>query len=188
MGWVMTKTRKEIYFLSGLWFSLLVLLLPNSGLASGEVLTSSIGGYQVNLAFMEPVKVGSVPVRIKIIDGEGTPISDAQVEIKGMQGMSDMDMSAMGHDMSSMAVVPTVVLNKELLSKTGSYYGLIPFSTDGDWVLNTHFNINGQSMTVDFPVEVARNSTALLVLLGFAGLNAFIIWIASVAKRNAISA
>ncbi len=183
----MTQKRTDGALLNVLWLCL-VMLLPRIVLASGgDVLTSSVGGYQVSLFFIEAAKVGSVPVRIKITDKMGMPIDTAHVEVNGMQGMSDMDMGEHGHDMSNMVSVPTVVLYKEVLNKTGNYFGIIPFSMDGDWVLSTHFSINGQMFAVDFPVEVARNSTALVVLLGFACLNALVIWSASVAKRNAVS-
>ncbi len=183
----MDQKRKEGGLLIGLVL-LFMMLLPSVVLASGEHgLTASVDGYQVNLFFIDAPKVGSVPVRIKITDVNGLPIDTAYIEVSGMQGMKDMDMSMAGDDMSSMATVPTQVLYKEQDDNTGNYYGVIPFSTEGDWILSTHFSANGQVLSANIPVDVDRNATALLVLLGFLGLNALIIWWASGTKQTPVS-
>ena len=72
----------------------------------------------------------------------------------------------------------------------GDYVGVIRFATAGHWTLNPHFSINGQTLNADFPVDVASGSSsfALTVLAAFAGLNAFIIWVASFTKPAPVAA
>jgi hypothetical protein len=55
-------------------------------------------------------------------------------------------------------------------------------------MLNTHFNINGQTLDADFPVNVAGSSASFAILAGFAGLNAVIIGAAAVTKRKPVFA
>jgi hypothetical protein len=109
-------------------------------------------------------------------------------DMAGMHDMTGMhDMPGM-QDMAGMAAVPKVTLFNELYRKTGEYFGVIAFPSAGHWILNTHFSINGQMLNAAFPVDVAKGSTAFVILAGFAGLNALIIWVASVTKRKPVIA
>lgn len=70
----------------GLAITLLVLMLPGSALASpgDQGTTITVGGYQVSLTFVEPAQAGTNSIHVTILDEMGMPVSNAQVEIRGM--------------------------------------------------------------------------------------------------------
>jgi hypothetical protein len=102
------------------------------------------------------------------------------------------DMSAMNgmhHDMPGMNSAPTEARSHGLHRMPGDYFGVVTFSAPGHWTLNTHFNINDQTLDANFPVNVVEShSASFAIFAGFAGLNALIIWAASLSKRRLISA
>jgi hypothetical protein len=193
-----------------------LLILQGTTLAIGisDGTTVTIDGYQVGLIFAEQAKAGDNSLHVQILDKKGLPVSGARVEISampvkdtqnhqknmdsgahtmdGMEGMSHSPATAPVHDMSSMGgleATPTQVLSNEQFRKAGDYFGIITFSAAGHWMLNTHFSINGQALDADFPVNVvASHSASFGILAGFVGLNALIIWAASVTRRNLVSA
>lgn len=212
----MAHTKIVRWLTCGLAISLLIMMLPGTALANSanEGTTVTIDEYQVSLVFAEPVKAGENPLHVQILDGMGVPVNGTRVEIsampvgtqqedmkssehmmdgmKGMQGMSHSLATAPVHDMASMGgldATPTLVLSNEQFRKTGDYFGIITFSAPGHWTLNTRFSINGQTLDANFPVNVvASHSASFAILAGFAGLNALLIWAASVTRRTPVSA
>jgi hypothetical protein len=87
------------------------------------------------------------------------------------------------------APTPTTFSTNDMSGRPGDYAGVINFSADGQWMLMSHFIINGQGLDANFAVDVtASHSSSLAILAGFAGLNALIIWAASVTRRQPVSA
>jgi hypothetical protein len=199
----MTKTKIIKWGTCGLVIFLLILMLSGTVLThdrgDGTIVTT--GGYQVILAFPERIKIGRNPMSVKILDGAGIPVSGAQVQVSTMpvkyaqqqaimnSGMHMMNgMHGMHHDMSGMNPAPSVARSHGLQRMPGDYFGVVPFSAPGHWTLNTHFNINDQMFDANFPVNVVESHPAsFAIFAGFAGLNALIIWAASVFKRRPIS-
>jgi hypothetical protein len=210
---MMVRTKMLRWLIFGLAVSLLILMLPGTILPhdgdKGTLVTT--GGYQVSLVFPEPVKVGRNPVNLKILDETGLPVSGARVEIsnKPVKIMQDPQVSmasgahthmmggmhGMNHamhnmqDMPGMNAAPTVARSRGLNRMPGDYFEVITFSAPGQWTLNTHSSINGQTFDANFPVNVAASHSASLTILAvFAGLNVLIIWAASVSKRKPVIA
>ena len=203
----MTETKMIKWGICGLSIFLLILMLPGKNLThengKGTMITND--GFQVSLAFPEPIKAGRNPVSIEILDKRGVPVSGASVKISTMpvkhtqqanmdsgahtMGGMHHDMSGMKHDMADMNSAPTEARSHGLHRMPGDYFGVVTFSTPGHWTLNTHFNINDQSLDANFPVNVvASHSASFAILAGFAGLNALLIWAASVTRRTLVSA
>jgi len=204
----MVQSKKLRWLIFGLLISLLILMLQYSIRTHDEdkVTMVTTGGYQVSLIFPEPVKVGRNPVNVKILDGSGMPVSGARVEISSkpikvaqhpqatmeigahmMGGMHGMNHTM--HNMPGMNAVPTVARSHGLNRMPGDYFAVITFSAPGQWTLKTHSGINAQTLDANFPVNVVASHTASLAILAwFAGLNALIIWVASVTKRSSVSA
>ena len=206
----MVRTKMRRWLIFGLAISLLILMLQGTILThdgdKGTMVTT--GGYQVSLVFPEAIKVGRNPVNLKILDATGLPVSGARVEISSkpvkisqqpqasgahthmMGGMHGMNHAMHNmQDMPGMNAAPTVARSRGLNRMPGDYFEVITFSAPGQWTVNTHSSINGQTFDAHFPVTVAANhSTSLAILAGFAGLNALIIWAASAAKRRPVIA
>ncbi len=207
----MAQTTIARWLICGLAISLPLPMLPGTALAHGESGgTLIIGGYQVSLGFTEPAKAGQNLFHVQLLDGMGLPAKGARVTLsarpavsaqpaqgsmEGMEGMHSMGssantMSGMGgmHGMShGPAAVPVQVTANETDTE---YSGVITFSAPGHWTLNTHATVNDQMLMADFPVDVAGGSSAyaLTALTGFIGLNALIIWAASITKRKPFAA
>ena len=210
----MAQTTMLRWLICGLAIFLPLPMLPGTALAHGESGgTLIIGGYQVSLGFTEPAKAGQNLFHVQLLDGMGLPAKGAQVTLSarpaasaqpaqgsmegmaGMEGMTSMGGSAntmggMGgmHGMShGPAAVPVQVNANETDTE---YSGVITFSAPGHWTLITHATVNGQMLMADFPVDVAGGSSAyaLTVLTRFIGLNALIIWAASITKRKPFAA
>jgi hypothetical protein len=205
---MMVRSKMLKWLIFGLVISLLILMLTGKILShdgdKGTMVTT--GGYQVSLVFPEAVKLGRNPVNLKILDATGLPVSGARVEISSkpvkisqqnqasgahthmMGGMHGMNHAMHNmQDMPGMNAAPTVARSRGLNRMPGDYFEVITFSAPGQWTVNTHSSINGQTFDANFPVNVAESHTAsLAILAGFAGLNALIIWAASAVKRKTV--
>lgn len=72
-------------------------------------------------------------------------------------------------------------------AESGEYAGEMHFETSGDWMFNVHFTINGETTTVDFPIEIARAlGLNYAVLAGFLGINGAVIATAAFLKRKPV--
>ena len=201
----MTQIKLVRWQIFGLVISLLILLLVGKFLAQdgSKGATVSTGEYQVSLSFPEAIKVGRNPVNLKLLDSKGIPVSGAHLEINSiaahpeatMESHTHMmsDMPRMNHAMHAMQNMPgmnpepIVARSHGLNRMPGDYFAVIPFSTPGQWTLNTHSIINGQTLDANFPVKVVEShSSSFVILAGFAGLNVLIIWIAFVNRRKAV--
>lgn len=79
----------------------------------------------------------------------------------------------------------TVML--ERTAESGEYAGELHFETSGEWMFNVHFTINGETTTVDFPIEIARTlGLNYAVLAGFLGINGTVIATAAFLKRKPV--
>ncbi len=200
----MTQTKLARWQIFGLVMSLLILLLAGKFLTQdgSQGATVSTGEYQVSLSFPEAIKVGRNPVNLKLLDSTGIPVSGAHLEINSiaahpeatMESHTHMmsDMPGMNHAMQTMPGMnpePIVARSHGFNRMPGDYFAVIPFSTPGQWTLNTHSIINGQTLDANFPVNVVEShSSSFVILAGFAGLNVLIIWIAFVNRRKAVTA
>jgi hypothetical protein len=71
--------------------------------------------------------------------------------------------------------------------ETGEYAGKLHFETSGEWMLNVHFTINGETTAVDFPIEIARTlGLNYAVLASFLGINGTVIATAAFLKRKPV--
>ena len=69
----------------------------------------------------------------------------------------------------------------------GEYAGELHFDTSGEWMLNVHFTVNGETTKVEFPFEIARAlSLNYAVLTGFIGINGAVIATAAFLKRKPV--
>ena len=204
---LMTQTKLARWQIFGLVMSLLILLLVGKFLTQdgSQGATVSTGEYQVSQSFPEAIKVGRNPVNLKLLDSTGIPVSGAHLEISSiaahpeatMESHTHMmsDMPGMNHGMHAMNNMPgmnpepIVARSHGFNQMPGDYFAVIPFSTPGQWTLNTHSIINGQTLDANFPIKVVESHTSSFVILaGFAGLNVLIIWIAFVNRRKAVIA
>jgi hypothetical protein len=141
-----------------------------------------------------PMMRASVPVsgaRVEItsiaVKVTQHPQATMESEAHMMSGMYRMNHAM--HNMPGMNTVPKVARSRGLNRMPGDYFAVIIFSAPGQWTLNTHSSINGQTLDANFPVNVvASHSASLAILAGFAGLNVLIIWVASVTKRRTVIA
>ncbi len=208
----MAQAKILRWLLCGWAISLPMLMLPGTALAhGGGGGTVIIGGYQVTLAFTEPARAGENLFHVQILDGMGMPSRGAQVIISAvsaesaqphqgsMEGMADMEgmagMKGSANEMGGtggmhgMSHAPVAVPVRVSANETeGGYVGVIAFSAAGHWLVNTHVSINDQMLMADFPlaVESGSSSYAFAILAAFIGLNAFIIWLASLTKRKPV--
>jgi len=75
----------------------------------------------------------------------------------------------------------------EPTAESGEYAGEMHFETSGEWMFNVHFTINGETTTVDFPIEIARTlGLNYAVLAGFLGINGTVIVTAAFLKRKPV--
>ena len=71
--------------------------------------------------------------------------------------------------------------------ESGEYAGKLHFETSGEWMLNVHFTIDGETTAVDFPIEIARTlGLNYAVLAGFFGINGTVIAAAAFLKRKSL--
>ena len=69
----------------------------------------------------------------------------------------------------------------------GEYAGELHFDTSGEWMLNVHFTVNGETTKVEFPFEIARAlSLNYAVQTGFIGINGAVIATAAFLKRKPV--
>lgn len=181
--------------------------------SGGDVLQATLGDYQVRLQFAEPLTAGDNLVQVRVLDNTGWPVKDARLEImgtlapkpaasshqhhEGMAGMEGMDMAAMTamdsaapemggmHSMGHAKVAgPAVIVPNATPGMAGDYAGEVTFATAGDWLLNTRLTRNGQTLNAELAVTVANRSPPWGIIAFFIALNALIIWVASVTRRN----
>ena len=192
----------------------LLLAFPASVLADGGDGGSGkqVNGYHVKLVFVEAVKVGKNQFHIQILDAAGMPVPNAEVEVSAMptEGMvmeteapavGMMTSNSGGMDMATEVPATgvmkpnkpaadehsdetqTIMLNPAI--ESGEYAGEFSFSTSGEWMLNVHFTVNGETTEVDFPIEIVRSlSLNYAVLAGFFGINAAAVTAAAVLKKR----
>jgi len=73
----------------------------------------------------------------------------------------------------------------EPTTEAGEYAGELHFEKSGEWMLNVHFTVNGETTEVEFPFEIARSlGMNYGVLAGFLGINATVLTSAAVLKRK----
>jgi hypothetical protein len=202
--------------LAVLMFAAILLLIPAPALADGDGNGNVViaNGYQIELLFKEPVKIGENEFHIQITDSMGMPVPNAEVEVSAMpvEGMemeteapsvgvmtsnNSMDGMGMATEVPSTGVmkpnnspedvhgenVITVMLEPAM--ETGEYAGEMHFDASGEWMMNVHFTINGQTTQVDFPVDIARDlGRNYAVLVGFFGINGTVIAIAASLKKR----
>lgn len=122
----------------------------------------------------------------------GMHVMDDMQSMPGMQGMSHTVASTPTnhiHGKDGMDSISTIAHSRGLNRMIGDYFGVITFSAPGHWQVHTHVSIDDQTLLdTDFPVDVVSHSFSLTILVGFACLNALIIWAASVSKRGLVPA
>jgi hypothetical protein len=75
----------------------------------------------------------------------------------------------------------------EPTAESGEYAGELHFDSSGEWMLNVHFTVNGETTEVDFPIEIARTlGLNYAVLAGFFGINGTVIAAAAFLKRKSL--
>jgi hypothetical protein len=166
--------------------------------------STKAGGNPVRVHVLDET---GMPVSGAQVEINAMPVEDAHQHQKNMSdsmnAMDDMQnmpgMQSMSHAMAStptnhihgkdgMDSVSSIARSRGLNRMLGDYFGVITFSAPGHWQVNTHVSINGQTLDANFPVDVVSHSFSLTILAGFAGLNALIIWLASVSKRKPVTA
>ena len=82
----MTKRNIIRWGICGLSIFLLIQTLLGKDPAhdNGKGIMITNGGYQVSLAFPEPIKAGINPLSIEILDKRGAPVSGTSLEIEGV--------------------------------------------------------------------------------------------------------
>jgi hypothetical protein len=195
----------------------ILLITPTMALADGGTengYVATVNGYQVELVFKEPAMVGENEFHIQIVDSMGMSVQDAEVEVSAMPA-EEMEMAteapsvgvmtsnSSGMDMAT--EVPSTGVMKpnepaadehseesltimlEPTMESGEYAGKLHFETSGEWMLNVHFTIDGETTEVDFPIEIARTlGLNYAVLAGFFGINGTVIAAAAFLKRKSL--
>jgi hypothetical protein len=132
------------------------------------------------------------------ISGMDIPTEEA-VPTDDMNSMSGMDMGdepessdtstyaetqdSHGETQDSHADEPTQIV-LEAGHEPGEYSGHISFNRTGEWILNVHFNVDGQLTEVEFPVTVAGLDAKYGILIGFVGINTSVLSAAAILKRK----
>lgn len=177
-----------------------------------------VNGYHVALIFTEPAKPGENLFHIQITDAMGMPVTKAEVEVSAMPvegmematevpavGVMTSNNSMNGMEMATEAPATgvmkpsepaadehnaeVVTLMLEPATESGEYAGELHFEGSGEWMLNVHFTINGETTEVDFPVDIARAlGLNYAILVGFFGINATAIIVAASLKRKLLLA
>ena len=71
--------------------------------------------------------------------------------------------------------------------ESGEYAGEMHFETSGEWMLNVHFTVDGETTKVEFPIDIARTlGLNYAVLAGFFGINGTVIAAAAFLKRKPV--
>jgi hypothetical protein len=79
----------------------------------------------------------------------------------------------------------TLTIMLEPTMESGEYAGKLHFETSGEWMLNVHFTIDGESTEVVFPIEISRTlGLNYAVLAGFFSINGTVIAAAAFLKRK----
>lgn len=68
----------------------------------------------------------------------------------------------------------------------GHYQGHVDFTDTGAWLVKVNFVADGEAKEANFIVEAARNASTWWIISGFGGLNALVIVVAAVLKRNPV--
>ncbi|MBI5824652.1 MAG: FixH family protein [Chloroflexi bacterium] len=75
----------------------------------------------------------------------------------------------------------------EPATESGEYSGKLHFEKSGEWMLNVHFTVAGETTKVEFPIEIARAlGLNYAVLAGFFGINVTVIVAAASLKRKSL--
>lgn len=75
----------------------------------------------------------------------------------------------------------------EPTSESGEYSGELHFDASGEWMLNVHFTVDGETTKVEFPIDIARMlALNYAVLAGFFGINGTLIAAAAFLKRKSV--
>ncbi len=184
-----------------------LLLTPNIAFADGgeDGYVATANGYQIELVFKEPAKIGENEFHVQIMDAMGMPAPEVEVEVtampaesmsaheegasvesSGADSISGMDMAtetpSNEMDMSGHDEPATdghdgqpIMIMLEPALEAGEYTGEISLDESGLWTFNAHFTINGEMTEVEFPVDVIKTSQNYGILAGFFSVNASMI-------------
>jgi len=164
---------------------ILVLSFPTMALATttGTQFNKEVDGVKATLTFdSEELKQGSNEFTISLLDKNGEPLSNPNLEVT-----ADMDRSTdMGGD--GMEKDDPMMIEIKEGSMPGEYTGMVDFSNDGKWIINASFDNGDQAKTIDFDFDVqnaGQNAGPnLFIIVGFAGVIALIIVIAAINKKK----
>lgn len=147
--------------------------------ATGTQLNQEIDGVKANLTFSsEKLKAGDNEFTLTLIDKNGQPLSDPNLEVT-----ADMDrsMDMVGDGMKNDE--PMMIELKEG-SIEGEYTGMVNFSTTGKWIMKASFDNENETKSINFNFNVHSAGPNWIVIGGFAGAIALIIVIAGINKSK----
>ncbi|MCB2353596.1 FixH family protein [Clostridium estertheticum] len=175
---------------------ILVLSVSRSTFASttDTQINKTVDGVKATLTFStQKVKLGNNDFTIFILDKNGNPLpnlkvtayaddpngTDGMTNTSGASGMAGMPgMSGM-----SASDMPMIALKDG--STKGEYTGMVNFKSTGKWIVESTFDVKGQSKTIDFNVN-AQGPNFLIIGVGFLGVIVLIIAIAALNKKKSI--
>jgi hypothetical protein len=172
-------------------------------------LEMEVNGYHVRLASQNEWKKGENTIVVTLMDRMGRPVQNANVEIlissktdehsasesihstelqhSSMPGMD------MGEDSSPTSSMPahdetqTEPLTMNESDKVGMYTLETHLESSGEHEVNVMFHVNGEMLQATFVVDILQSFSKSLVLWGFAAINAVLIAVAGIQKRQSIS-
>ena len=154
---------------------------------------------QINDALGMPVTDAQVEVSAMPVEGmdDGHGAEEEELPVGVMTSNNDMDGMEMGSETPETGVMKpntpsgghdeseSVAVMLEPGHEPGEYEGEMHIEISGEWMLEVHFTVNGETKAVEFPFDVERKlGSNYAILAGFFGINATVIFAAAVLKRK----
>ena len=197
-------------------FSVLVLIAvlalanPTSVLADegegGHGLEMEVNGYHVNLSSENDWVKGENTVVVTLTDNMGTPVSNADVEIRiapkvqehvqeNSHGGETANSSMPGMDMGEPEVTAPSAHDEEIpepVAMTESHeHGIYILETQlessGEHEVQVFFHVNGKMLEANFIVDVSGMASKTVVLWSFVMINTGLVVSAGVLKKQSVT-
>lgn len=171
----------------------------DSGEGRSEI--KEVNGYEVTLSFVDgDAHLGQNNLHVLIHNPQDQPVGDSMVTVIAEQyseatdeashADSGMDMPGMGgHSKTAsetpVVKTPTQTVKSEMKAgmENGEYQGELNLGVTGHWMIKVNFSADEQEKSADFAVEIKSGSN-LPIVLSFAGVNAGIISVAAIVRKN----
>ncbi|XUW99691.1 MAG: hypothetical protein TUN42_07305 [Dehalogenimonas sp.] len=176
----MGKSYSKVIGIMAIAF-MLILAAPSVIAASGDGLEEEVDGYQVSLSFVAgQAVIGHNEILVHITDAQvavGNAIVTTTAELHEQKTMTTGGGHSAHGGGGSTQVVQDVVVRSATADLAaghvaGAYGGEIELAETGHWMITIAFDIQGTEKSVEFPVDIAKDTSKFGILATFLGINA----------------